>query len=115
MVPLLHVGVGGPDWLDWSLHIDAILLCAVLGYGYYYAITKLRPRISDAARVKRSQVLLFSAGLLALFLAGGTPLHDLGEEYLLSAHMAQHLLFTLVAPPLPIAGPRGGPCRCPWL
>ena len=104
MVPLLHVGVGGPDWLDWSLHIDAILLCAVLGYGYYYAITKLRPRISDAARVKRSQVLLFSAGLLALYAAGGTPLHDLGEEYLLSAHMAQHLLFTLVAPPLLIAG-----------
>jgi putative membrane protein len=113
MLPLLHVGVGGPDWLDWSLHIDALLLCAVLGYAYYYAVTALRPRISDAGRVKRSQLLLFSAGLGALYLAGGTPLHDLGEEYLLSAHMMQHLLFTLVAPPLLIAGTPT--CLWQWL
>lgn len=107
MFPLLHVGVGGPRWLDWTVHIDAIILCFVLAYGYYYAVTELRPRVSDAGKVKRSQVLLYSAGLLALYVAGGTPLHDLGEQYWLSAHMMQHLLFTLVAPPLLIAGTPG--------
>ena len=48
MFPLLHVGVGGPRWLDWSLHVDALILCIVLAYGYYYAVTELRPRVSDA-------------------------------------------------------------------
>ena len=103
-MPLLHVGVGGPTWLDWSVHLDAILLTIALAWGYYYAVTGLRPRVSDAGRVRRSQVVFFSLGLLSLYLAGGTPLHDLGEERLLSAHMAQHLLFTLAAPPLLIAG-----------
>ena len=104
MIPLLHVGVGGPKLLDWSVHLDAILLTIALAWAYYYAVTELRPRVSDAGRVKRSQVVLFSLGVAALYLAGGTPLHDLGEERLLSAHMAQHLIFTLAAPPLLIAG-----------
>ena len=107
MVPLLHVGVGGPRWLDWSIHLDAIVLTAILGVAYYYAMVELRPRMSDAGRVKRSQVVLFSLGVLALFVAGGTPVHNVGEEYLFSVHMLQHLLFTMVAAPLLIAGVPG--------
>lgn len=103
-MPLLHMGLGGPTWLDWSVHLDAILLTIALAWGYYYAVSELRPRVSDAGRVRRSQVVYFSLGLLSLYLAGGTPLHDLGEERLLSAHMLQHLLFTLAAPPFLIAG-----------
>lgn len=103
-LPLLHAGVGGPDWLDWSVHWDTIALCLALSYGYYYAATRLRPRVSDAARIKRSQVVLFSLGVLALYVGGGTAIHDLGEEYLFTAHIMQHLLYTLVAPPLLIAG-----------
>lgn len=101
---LLHVGVGGPRWLDWSVQPDALLLVLALGWAYYYAVTELRLRVADAGRVRRGQVALFSLGVLTLFVAGGTPLHDLGEEYLLSAHMLQHLLFSLVAAPLLIAG-----------
>ena len=104
MLPLLHVGIGGPTWLDWSVHLDAVLLVIALEWGYLYAIHDLRPRLSDAGRVRRSQQVLFHAGVLTLFLAGGSPLHDVGEQYLLSAHMVQHALFTLVAPPLLIAG-----------
>lgn len=101
---LLHLGVGGPTWLDWSVHLDAILLSIALVWGYSYATSELRPRISDAGRVTRRQAVLFLLGVGALFAGAGTPLHDLGEEYLLSAHMLQHLLFTMVAPPLLIAG-----------
>jgi putative membrane protein len=101
---LLHVGVGGPRWIDWSVHPDAIALTVVLGAAYWYAVTYLRPRVSDAGRVRRSQIGVFALGLAALFVAGGTPIHDLGEHYLLSAHMFQHLLFTLVAAPLLVAG-----------
>jgi len=102
--PLLHIGVGGPAWLNWVVHPDAILLVLALEGAYLYAINGLRPLLSDAGRVRRSQQALFHAGVLVLFLAAGSPLHDLGEEYLLSAHMTQHLLLTLVAPPMLIAG-----------
>ena len=104
MLTLLHVGVGGPRWLDWSIHLDAIALIIVLAEAYRYAVVTLRPRVSDAGRVKRSQVLLFAGGLLALLVAGGSPLHNISEQYWLSAHMFQHLLFTLVAAPLLVAG-----------
>jgi putative membrane protein len=104
MIPLLHVGVGGPRWVDWSIHLDTIALIIVLAEAYRYAVVTLRPRVSDAGKVKRSQVLLYSGGLLALFVAGGTPLHNISEQYLLSAHMVQHLIFTLVAAPLLVAG-----------
>jgi putative membrane protein len=105
MIPLLlHVQVGGPRWLQWSLHPDALLLCIVLGYGYYYCVTELRPKVSDAGRVRRSQAILFYLGVITLYAAGGSPLHDLGERYLLSAHMLEHLLFGMVAAPLLVAG-----------
>jgi putative membrane protein len=107
MLTLLHIGVGGPRWVDWSIHLDTIALVLVMAEAYRYAVVNLRPRVSDAGKVKCSQVALFAGGLLALFLAGGSPLHDLGEHYLLSAHMLQHLLFTMVAAPLLVAGTPG--------
>src|SRR6202795_4315297 len=104
MIPFLHVSVGGPRWVDWSIHLDTIALIIVLAEAYRYAVVTLRPRVSDAGKVRRSQVLLYSGGLLALFVAGATPLHNISEQYLLSAHMVQHLIFTLVAAPLLVAG-----------
>ena len=71
---------------------------------YFYAINVLRPQISDAGRVRNTQVVLYCLGVLAIYVATGTPIHDLSEQYLLSMHMVQHLLLTLVAPPLLIAG-----------
>jgi putative membrane protein len=49
-------------------------------------------------------VTFFSLGVAVLWLGADWPLHDLAERYLYSMHMVQHLLFTLVAPPLLIAG-----------
>ena len=100
----LFEDIGGAEWLDWHLHPDVVLLCVALLGAYFYAINALRPRLSDAGRVRSSQVVLFSLGVLTIFVATGTPIHDLSERYLLSAHMLQHLLLTLVAPPLLIAG-----------
>jgi putative membrane protein len=96
--------IGGLEWLDWHLHLDVTLLClGMLGF-YWYAINELRPRISDAGRVKRSQTISFCLGVLVIYIAAGSPMHDLSEQYLLSMHMTQHLLFTMVAPPLLIIG-----------
>ncbi len=101
-MPLLHIG--GYEWLDWHLHPDVVLLVLLLEGGYLYAVTQMRQRISDAGRVRGSQVAMFSLGVLVLYIAAGSPIHDLSEHYLLSVHMFQHLLFTLVAPPLLLAG-----------
>ena len=49
----------------------------------------------------------FCAGLLVLLLSLNGPMHDLSDYYLFSVHMAQHLLLTLLLPPLLIAGTPG--------
>ncbi|MPR36259.1 cytochrome c oxidase assembly protein [Salmonirosea aquatica] len=50
------------------------------------------------------QSVWFLAGLALLLLTLASPLHFLGEGYLFSAHMAQHMLLLLVVPPLLLAG-----------
>jgi putative membrane protein len=52
----------------------------------------------------RRQILCFYAGLLVIEVSGDWPLHDLAENYLYSAHMLQHLLVSLIAPPLLLLG-----------
>ena len=55
-------------------------------------------------RSARRHVASFGAALVVLFLALNGPLHNLSDTYLFSAHMAQHLLLTLVFPPLLLYG-----------
>ncbi len=109
-MPLLHIA--GYEWLDWDAHLGVVALCVLLEAAYLYAVAYLRPQLSDAGRagagrVKRSQIVLFTLGVLTLYVATGSPLHNLAETYLLTAHMLQHLLLTLVAAPLLLAGVPG--------
>jgi putative membrane protein len=96
--------IGGYEWLDWHLHPDVVLLCAVLLCSYFVAVNNLRPRLADEGRVKRSQVIYYCLGVFTIYAAAGSPIHDISEQYLASMHMTQHLLLTLVAPPLLLAG-----------
>jgi putative membrane protein len=52
-------------------------------------------------------VAAFYGGVLVAAFALLSPLHVLGESYLLSAHMVQHLLLTVVVPPLLLLGTAG--------
>lgn len=97
----------------WAFHAhpDTWFVIVFSGYLYWYAVKRLGPRVvaAGARIVTRRQVMCFYGGLLALELAGDWPLHDLAETYLYSAHMVQHMLISLVAPPLLLLG-------CPaWL
>lgn len=56
------------------------------------------------ARPLGRRALAFGAGWLVLLLSLVSPLDALGDTYLFSAHMVQHLLLTLVAPPLLLLG-----------
>ena len=46
------------------------------------------------------QALAFAAGVFALLLAVASPIDGLGEDYLFSAHMVQHVLLGDIAPAL---------------
>ena len=101
-MPLLHIG--GHEWLDWPWQPEVILPLLLLEGAYLLAVTRLRPLISDAGRVRRGQVALFSAGVLVLYLATGSIVDHLADNYLLSAHALELVLMTLVAAPLLVAG-----------
>ena len=57
-------------------------------------------RLNSPARCS----VYFAAGLLVIWAALETPLDPLGDHYLQSAHMVQHMLLVAVAPPLLLLG-----------
>lgn len=89
----------------WHLHPDVWLLVALLCGGYAWALARVGPRmVHPIERVaSRRQVVAFGAGLLSILAVSTWPVHDLGE-YLFSAHMVEHLVLALVAPPLLLGG-----------
>lgn len=103
MLPLLHAATGD-NWWAWHLHPDVLVLIAGMLVAYWYAVVVWRPHIPDAGRVKPSQVRFYLAGVAVVYLAAGSPIHDISEGYLLSVHMSQHLMLTMIAPPLLLAG-----------
>lgn len=100
---LAHAGVSG--W-EWHAHPDVWALVAVLGGAYWLALARLGPSQVAAGQpvATRRQVLCFCAGLVALWAHADWPVHDIGEHYLFSVHMIQHIGFTLVAAPLLLLG-----------
>jgi putative membrane protein len=113
---LLHV-TERFQWTDWSVHWSTVTGIAALGGLYFW-----RARQLDTQSVERSgapasgpervapsttQRALFVAGLVVLFASLNGPVHDLSDYYLFSGHMVQHLLLTLILPPLLLAGLTG--------
>jgi putative membrane protein len=69
---------------------------------YTYAIKVIGPRAVQPGEqvVSRRQVAWFAAGVIVLWVSSDWPMHDIAEGYLYSVHMVQHLLLSLVLPPL---------------
>ncbi|HEX2289412.1 MAG TPA: cytochrome c oxidase assembly protein, partial [Pseudonocardiaceae bacterium] len=97
----------GPYEWAWSLHPSVLIGTGLLGALYFWGIGPLRRRRALGPPAAPWQVASFCAGLLVLLLSLNGPMHDLSDYYLFSAHMLQHLLLTLVLPPLLIAGTPG--------
>jgi putative membrane protein len=87
----------------WHPHFDAWALLGLLLAGYLTAVRRHRD-VAGPGSTSRRQVALFSAGVGALWVASDWPVHDLAERFLYSFHMIQHLLITLVAGLLLVAG-----------
>jgi putative membrane protein len=87
----------------WHPHPSVWLVLGGLWVAYLVAVRRHRT-VAGEPPDRRRRATLFSVGMACLWLGADWPVHDLAEGYLYSVHMAQHLLFTLVAPPLLIAG-----------
>lgn len=94
------IAAEGP--LGWQPHPEVwFLVLSVVGLGFY--VTRvIQPKMVAAgeAPITTRQRAFFVAGVLCLWIASDWPVHDLAEEYLYSIHMLQHMVFTLIMPPL---------------
>jgi len=87
-----------------SLHPTVLVGVGLLAGLYLYGIGPARRRGELGPPVEPWRPLCFFAGLGVMLGALNGPIHDLSDGYLFSVHMAQHLLLTMVMPPLLIAG-----------
>ena len=83
-----HLLLGEWDF-DWSVVIG----CAMLLSLYFWKI-----RATNLRRIT------YSLGVAILFIALQSSIDTLGDTYLFSAHMLQHLLLILIVPPLMLLG-----------
>src|SRR6185503_15719119 len=100
MVPLLsllHVGAS-LSASSFTVHWSTVVGLAVLAVLY-----EIGGRRGDLT----GRRLFFYAALATIFFSLNGWLHDLSDWYLFSAHMVQHLLLTLLMPPLLLAGVPG--------
>jgi putative membrane protein len=89
------------SWLTFDVHLDVLIGVELL------AVLWTWRRVGGPRAGLGRDVACFGGGLLAMLVALNGPLHELSDRYLFSAHMVQHLLLTLVVPPLLLAGTPG--------
>ena len=80
------------DWRHW--HNEPFLTGGLILAGWLFAILAgpLRGRLAPGAPFPRSKAILFYSALVLFYLAVGSPLDQVSERFLLSAHMVQHLV-----------------------
>src|SRR4051794_31901621 len=87
-------------WTSWFP--DPVVILGVLAATFCYLrlLGPWQTRFANAAPIPLARRLSFFAGLACAVVALLSPLEPLADDYLLSAHMVQHLLLTLAIPPL---------------
>lgn len=90
-------------WHHWSFDPLVCVLLMLAHWLYGRGIARAWKQAGVGRIIPRWRVACFLAGELVLVVALVSPLDPLGET-LLSAHMAQHILLTALAPPLLLLG-----------
>ena len=90
--------------LHW--HTEPLLVLTVVAAVWLHAIAcgPLRARLAPGTPYPVGAAVRYHLGVLAAYLAVGSPLDQVGEAYLFSAHMLQHMLLIYVAAPLIASG-----------
>jgi putative membrane protein len=96
------VAVAAVNVWRWHPHPEVWALILGLVGLYVYALRVIGPKATraDEPVVSAGQVRWFVATMVTLWVAADWPVHDIAENYLYSVHMVQHLLLSLVLPPM---------------
>jgi putative membrane protein len=91
-----------PDPWRFQAHPEVWLLMLSLIASYVYMVRVIGPKAVPAGErvVTGRQVAAFAGGIGLLWFGSDWPVHDIGEQYLYSVHMFQHMIFSYFAPPL---------------
>ena len=95
--------------VPYAFHPEAWLLALFLGGGYLYLLSAWGPRHAPAhlrrtGYATRQQKVLYGLGVVVFFVGTAWPIHDIGEDFLYSFHMVQHMLYQFIAAPLLLLG-----------
>jgi len=91
-------------WTGFSIHWSTVLGCVGLAGWYEWSARRAAKEPSLGPLPTQAQRARFVGALVIMLLSLNGPLHDLSDSFLFSAHMVQHLVLTLVVPPLLISG-----------
>jgi putative membrane protein len=80
------------DWTHWHNEPYLIGGLILMAWAYALATGPLRHRIAPGTPFPRARAWCFYSSVLLFYLAVGSPLDQIGERFLFSAHMVQHQL-----------------------
>lgn len=101
----LH-GEAGLSLLHWHTPPSVLIGSVGLAAAYLWVTGPWRRKlgIPDEPARRRRRTAWFTGGIAVMFVALTGPIHDASDYYLFSGHMVQHLLITVVMPPMLIRG-----------
>jgi putative membrane protein len=90
------------EFWEWVPHPEVWVLVLGLVGLYVWAARTIGPKVVPAGSppVTPAQWRWFGLGVALLWISADWPVHDIGERYLYLVHMQQHLVLTLVVPPV---------------
>jgi len=97
--------ISHPGWASWSFQpvVIVALVAAAVVYARVYRRAAAR---SSTSAPGAGHWVPYAAGLITIAVALLSPLDPIGDRYLLSAHMIQHVLLSDIAPALIVLGLR---------
>lgn len=102
-----HVYGVVPGWGSWALSgfPEILVIALLIAFSCAYANAYRRAR-SRSESVGAGHWVPYAAGILVVFFAVCSPIDAIGDSWLLSMHMLQHVLLSDVAPALLVLGLR---------
>ena len=96
------VFAANPQIWRFQFHPEVWILVAGVLFLARYAVKVIAPNFVQPNEeiYTRKNFFAFWAALFALWFASDWPMHDISEEYLYSVHMVQHMIISLIVPPL---------------
>lgn len=89
----------------WHVHVDVWVILGLVGFAFWYLNTRIRQHERPVTSSPRPrQWAFFYTGLGLIWLVSDWPLHDLAENSLYWVHMVDHMVITLIGPPLMLMG-----------